>query len=554
MSSAQKTATGTHPEVRHPRPEQGSDSPTEDILDAADIQGNSLAGFKNDHQMFLFAEIANVTGAKEWIKQLIPRVATLSQVVPHNQNFKRLRRLQGSEPAGMRATWINIAFSAPGLAKLTSAAEITGFSTSFLNGLHLSSALLGDPPDPQAEGNPKRWKVGGPQNLADALVIMAADDSNDLEALATEIKQSMYSGMSNDGSPFTPIFEQRCAVRPDLPGHEHFGFKDGISQPAPRGRLGSGSGAFLVPRVIDASDPRSNLFAEPGQRLVWPGQFVLGYQLQDSHNALNPLPPIAPTPPWAKNGSYVVVRRLKQDVPTFWKSISQLALNPKFDGLGLERLGTLLVGRWKSGAPIMRSPAADDVNLAVDDYANNNFGFKDPCPPPAIAPAINYKGDDFPQSRGDLLGLVCPHVAHIRKANPRDLPSDTGGQSDTLTRLILRRGIPFGTPIANPLAPKPEELAIERGLMFVSYQSSIKNQFEFLLNHWANVDDQPQSGGVDPLLGQRFDASGTNRRVILIPANNGSLQQVELDATWITPTGGGYFFSPSIGALRNVLS
>jgi Dyp-type peroxidase family len=287
---------------------------------------------------------------------------------------------------------------------------------------------------------------------------------------------------------------------------------------------------------------------------VWPGQFVLGYQRQDSHNATNPLPASAPTPAWAKNGSYVVVRRLRQDVPAFWNSVSQLAADPKFGGLAAERLGALLVGRWRSGAPIMRTPVADDVALAGDDLANNNFGFRDAVAPPPIIPAMKYGGDHFPKSSGDLLGLVCPHAAHVRKANPRDLPTDTGGQNDTLTRLILRRGIPFGPPVANPLAPTPEDLASERGLMFVSYQTSIKNQFEFLLNHWANVDDQPQSGGLDPLLGQRFDVSGANQRIVSIPAIDGSLQQGEIDGTWITATGGGYFFSPSISAIRNVLS
>jgi Dyp-type peroxidase family len=287
---------------------------------------------------------------------------------------------------------------------------------------------------------------------------------------------------------------------------------------------------------------------------VWPGQFVLGYQRQDSHNALDPLSAAVPTPAWAKNGSYVVVRRLKQDVPAFWKSVSQLSRDERFGGLTQERLGALLVGRWTSGAPVTRTSVADDVVLAADDFANNNFGFRDAVAPAPIIPSMNYGGDHFPTSSGDLLGLVCPHAAHIRKANPRDLPTDTGGKNDTLTRLILRRGIPFGSSVANPLAPTTEELATERGLMFVSYQTSIKNQFEFLLNHWANVDDQPQSGGMDPLLGQRFDASGTNRRIALIPDNNGSLQQAEIDATWITPTGGGYFFSPSVSAIRNSLS
>jgi len=526
----------------------------EDVLEAADIQGNSLAGFKNDHQMFLFAVIDDVVKAKAWLKQLVPKIATLAQVAPHNSNFKLLKRAEGRDPAGLNANWVNIAFSAPGLAKLTSASEIQGFSTSFANGLHVSSPSLGDSTNPAAEGNPKQWKVGGPQNVADLVVIIAADDPSDLDAITSDIKDSMYSASGAISSPFNAVFEQRCAVRPDLHGHEHFGFKDGISQPAPRGRLRSAVDAFLSPRVIDPSDPRSTAFGEPGQPLVWPGQFVLGYQLQNSHNALDPLPAVVPTPAWAKNGSYVVVRRLKQDVPAFWKSVSQLAGDPRLGRLGVERLGALLVGRWKSGAPIMRTPTADNLDLAADDYANNNFGFKNAATPAPIVPGMNYNGDHFAPSPGDLLGFVCPHAAHIRKANPRDLPTDTGGQNDTLTRLILRRGIPFGSPVSDPLAPTQEELAIERGLMFVSYQTSIKNQFEFLLNHWANVADQPQSGGMDPLLGQRFDSSGTNRRVIGIPAADGSLQQVEIDATWITATGGGYFFSPSIRAMRNNLS
>src|SRR6266849_2546845 len=96
----------------------------EDALEAADIQGNSLAGFKKDHQMFLFAAIDDVPGAKSWLKQILPRIATLAQVLPHNRQFKHLKRVKGIDPPGLKATWINIAFSAPGLAKLTSASEI----------------------------------------------------------------------------------------------------------------------------------------------------------------------------------------------------------------------------------------------------------------------------------------------------------------------------------------------------------------------------------------------------------------------------------------------
>src|SRR5207248_182786 len=96
----------------------------EDVLDAADIQGNSLAGFKKDHQMFLFAVIDDVAAAKEWLKRLVPQVATLAQVFSHNQEFKRLRRMKGADPTELKATWINIAFSAPGLTKLSSANDV----------------------------------------------------------------------------------------------------------------------------------------------------------------------------------------------------------------------------------------------------------------------------------------------------------------------------------------------------------------------------------------------------------------------------------------------
>src|SRR5271166_3055629 len=98
--------------------------PAEDVLDVAEIQGNSLAGFKKDHQMFLFAVIEDVPAAKEWLKRMLPQIARLDQVLPHNLEFKRLRRIKGIVPPELKATWINIAFSSPGLTKLSSATDV----------------------------------------------------------------------------------------------------------------------------------------------------------------------------------------------------------------------------------------------------------------------------------------------------------------------------------------------------------------------------------------------------------------------------------------------
>ena len=65
----------------------------------------------------------------------------------------------------------------------------------------------------------------------------------------------------------------------------------------------------------------------------------------------------------------------------------------------------------------------------------------------------------------------CPFAAHIRKTNPR-----IGVGNDT-TNLMLRRGIPFG-----PVWEEGQNDNAERGLLFTSYQSALKNGFQFVMN------------------------------------------------------------------------
>lgn len=83
----------------------------------------------------------------------------------------------------------------------------------------------------------------------------------------------------------------------------------------------------------------------------------------------------------------------------------------------------------------------------------------------------------------DVSGHLCPRFAHVRKVNPRDLPTDQGGAfHQTLTFQVLRRGITWGDPF-----PREEGVADpadgQRGLLFLCYQTSIRRQFEVL-----NVD------------------------------------------------------------------
>ena len=101
----------------------------------------------------------------------------------------------------------------------------------------------------------------------------------------------------------------------------------------------------------------------------------------------------------------------------------------------------------------MRDPASDDAALAGDPFANNHFFFDDDTRPPSMRAIPGYAGDTFAQAKADMLGAVCPHFAHIRKTNPRDSATDLGKLEDTLMRLILRRGIPFGPPVVGVKQP-----------------------------------------------------------------------------------------------------
>ena len=110
-------------------------------------------------------------------------------------------------------------------------------------------------------------------------------------------------------------------------------------------------------------DQHPKIFARPGQALIWPGQFLLGEPRQSPNGLRTSGSAATNFPSWAARGSYLVCRRLNQNVTAFWNFVAEAASRV---GVPPVTLAAALVGRWPSGAPVMRTPASDDAALAGD--------------------------------------------------------------------------------------------------------------------------------------------------------------------------------------------
>jgi Dyp-type peroxidase family len=566
----------------------------EEVLQVDIIQGNVIdGGFNKDFQTVLCLQITDINRFRVWLKSQINFISTAEQVIAFNRLFKAIRKLRG-EPTGLKATWVNISFSFSALQQLAGSSESDKFiDTSFKQGLAARSTDLGDPTNPNAAGNPKNWLVGGGNNEAHVLLLVASDDRNDMRNEVSRIEKSINDTYNPSGAKV--IFREEGANLPaPLGGHEHFGTLDGISQPGVRGRISDEPHDVLTPRQNPekVDDKGNRTQGKPGQDLLWPGEFVFGYPeqnkdadtLNDSKGNIRKAVNIPSSEPhWTDNGSLLVFRRLRQDVFKFHsfqqKTAQDLQTKPLL-------VSAKLVGRWESGAPTVRTPDQDNPAMGNDDCANNDFGFNnDPGTPDSKSSGFdcqdNFKDapkDDATDGGTAATGKRCPFTAHTRKTYPRnDLTPDGNtpekGEVTTQTHRMLRRGIPYGIgSTSTPNTPVMDN--VDRGLHFLAYQTSITNQFEFVTRNWVNnpnFSTEATTGhecqkagqselplGHDPVIGQSNGPNGDRSRSFFIQLKDDSgkerCEKLLAPEDWVIPTGGGYFFTPSIDALKNELT
>ncbi len=425
-----------------------------------------------------------------------------------------------------------IAFTATGLAAMgLPAAVIDTFSTPFREGMHQIDRrrrLQDDPALGTVVAGGARWSANIPDRplLADelpaptaitvhVLLLLYATDDTALAQRLAGVEALLRQHQITIGH------RRRLSLGADSQGvlREHFGFADGMSQPVP-------TGAAIVP----ATGPQAD--AQRQWHGVSAGEILLGHS--NLHNELAPGPLVAIGSPGTDglspvgapdgfcnlglNGSYLVVRELRQDVAAFWQSLHQAAQKICQPGIDARWLAERTVGRTLDGDLLQPGgPAA-----AQDGQPANNLGF----------------------AHTDLHGLGCPLGAHARRANPRDaLPSRDGDLALTPDLLksanghrILRRGRKYGPDIANPLQDDGQD----RGLLFMALNSDLVRHFEFIQQTWLlNPSFATLFNETDPLLGPPGRMTIPAQPLRLRPAVQ----------TYVQMTGGEYFFLPSLPAL-----
>ena len=487
-------------------------------VELADIQGLVRFGYKHHTEAsFLLLRVTDRDAARRWLAA-VP-VCTAETVEPPPD------------------TALQIALSGDGMRALGVADTIVdAFAAEFVTGMANDAnraRRLGD----IGSNDPSRWQWGASARTPHVLALLYALPGK-LAGFQNAIEAQCAAGFE----------KMDCLTTSDLDGIEPFGFMDGISQP-----------------LVDWQRKRPAQVAErkDDSNLSCIGEYLLGYPneyggytdrpLLDPALAGTRLPRAEDAPDRAdlgRNGSYLVMRQLRQDVHGFWHFVDRQAGG---DAGRREMIASAMVGRRRDGVPLV-GPADETIEGGGAPGDLNAFTY-----------------------RSDRDGLRCPLGAHIRRSNPRnaDLPPGApsliswakrtlGFDADALahdlvasTRFhrLLRRGREYGTGVSPAEALGEASGSTDTGLHFICLGANIARQFEFVQNAWAigvHFDGLPNEG--DPLLGSRTAADGTPTDGYSIPRADGADDRLAGLPQFVTVLGGAYFFLPGIRALRFLAS
>jgi len=513
--------TAEDPELAKVERLGGGTPPTDP--DLTDVQNLVSSGYPRHHAArHLLLAVTDAAAARDWLAALIEEIPTAGWA--ENLVDRLGRDVEGADsgtPTAQRPSSptfaAHVAVSYAGLAELgLPPAELTGFPAEFTAGMAAREAGL------IPDVGTSTWQAPFGDREAEPrphlLLMLSAPDQAALDAELAQ-RPHVVPGDTSGLIVLDSIEAGRISDAPSPDGarasgfREHFGFVDGLSQPRVHG-VTTGRNTAELPS----------------------GEALLGYRDVDGDTSGAGLPAAI-----GRNGSYLVWRKLEQDVDGFGELTRDLAdslAGRVATGTDPQELAAAkLMGRWRDGTPVTLSSEG---------------------PRPALAK------QPFSFQASDAEGFSCPVGAHVRRANPRDSrpvdpdPDRLEGKDAelegtlALRHRMLRRGIPYGKPVsagtwAGAPAPKLTDAdAEERGLLFVALVGDIHRQFEFVQAHWLSDgnsfrlgSDSDVVGGAAPA-GCKFIAQGPHPTF------------VEQHKQVVTCRGGEYFLLPGIKALRRI--
>jgi Dyp-type peroxidase family len=473
------------------------------MLDMSDIQGNILRGYRSFHfARFMYFEVTDPKDGRLFVANVLEHVTPAEW---------------GQRPTGA----INIGFSFAGLCALGLQCEcLTSFPSEFQEGMKARASSLGDTGD----AGPKHWDKTWCTGRVHVLVMCYGATAPALDQQCQRVTYQLPSGV-REVNPHQDAGLLQIDGRPSR--KEHFGFEDGITNPPVEDVRDDGPPG-------DTGNPDANgVFGK-----VPVGEFLLGHRSEGGE-----VPPMPAPNLFAFNGSFLVFRKLEQNVPRFRQflrdkgpKLANSLAHPLPAGVSPEDyLAAKMLGRWTDGSSLDLYP-----EKPANDRSNK----------------FNYGGD--PE------GARCPMGAHTRRVNGR---ASLGFDGNILRRRrLIRRGIAYGEYLRPEDEVNREKADAPRGLMFLAFNASIRRQFEFVQQQWINYGDEfSQGDDTDPIAGARYgdgrmavpgtrvDRTQQTTGRMMIQGDERTGRSPFLCAgmpRFVTTKGGDYFFVPSRIGLR----
>jgi Dyp-type peroxidase family len=432
------------------------------VLEFDDIQHILLTRAPALNGRYEFLSFKTAAGGRAWLTEILEKVRSAKSMREYVDRDQR---------------WVTVAFTFNGLRALgVEEAALATFPQEFREGMAARAQILGD-----IGGNePAHWvdKTSSPE--LHAIVILFARDG--AERARSEIEHRKLLAECPGVEVLSTLDLE--AIPPLGYAHDHFGYRDRLSQP-----------------VIEGSGEEPT----PGSGApLKAGEFILGYPDEDGPGPRLPQPEVL-----SRNGSFMAYRRMEEHVGRFRDFLRANGSTPQEQ----ELLAAKLMGRWRSGAPLVLAPDKDDPALGADPQRNNNFNFK----------------------LEDPHGYAVPLGSHMRRMNPRDTAANMN------RRRMIRRGATYGPHLRED---SPDD-GTERGIAAFVICASLIRQYEFAQNVWVNDRNFHELGNErDPIIGAhdgtlefKIPKRPIRRKIMGLPA-------------FTTVRGGAYFFLPGLRALR----